>query len=427
MSKPKSIKSKPKKSQAGKGAAGSEAVLAFDGPQVVRALPDGLVPAQYYFNDLECEIVTPWTFLPEAGETHYVVPVWDDHSAAPVDVLPALRLDGPLTAGDFPYPFEIPQAFLLRSAIVDLSFRIHLDSPTSPNFDISEPTLLRIDRDAPGVGGPLLPAIFPVDPITDAYLGMTPLVPMEVPGGYLGREIGDEILMYFSDMNTLPTGAPAVVSPPLISATGQVFVNVPNTVFQNFPGAAFIFCFYRLRDRAGNLNPEFSLVAQAALRVGLPAPTYMRPRFPQADSEPLANPNRFMTCACTPKIWSGVEIRIDPNTGPGTGIQHGDLVVMHFQGYGQAPDVNPLPDIVDTQSHIWDGVADALGYSFWILDVERLIRPLKENAGGEANYRVYRGGGLIGRSASRFARFDRVVSSAPPTRYCWIDGNAPEP
>ncbi|MCF5173616.1 hypothetical protein GIW43_30890, partial [Pseudomonas canadensis] len=146
MSKPISIKSKPKKSQAGKGAAGSEAVLAFDGPQVVRALPDGLVPAQYYFNDLECEIVTPWTFLPEAGETHYVVPVWDDHSAAPVDVLPALRLDGPLTAGDFPYPFEIPQAFLLRSAIVDLSFRIHLDSPTSPNFDISEPTLLRIDR-----------------------------------------------------------------------------------------------------------------------------------------------------------------------------------------------------------------------------------------------------------------------------------------
>ncbi|MEJ5281958.1 hypothetical protein WH299_22110 [Pseudomonas sp. MYb541] len=427
MSKPKSIKSKPKKSQAGKVAAGSEAVLAFDGPRVIRAQPDGLVPAQYYFNNLECEIVTPWTFLPEAGETHYVVPMWDDHSAAPVEVLPALRLDGPLTPEDFPYPFEIPQAFLLRSAIVDLRFRVYLDPPPSQNYDTSEPTLLRIDRDAPGVGGPLPPAIFPVDPITDAYLGMTPLVPMEVPGGYLGREIGDEILMYFSDMNTLPTGAPAVVSPPLTSATGQIFVNVPNTVFQNFPGAAFVFCFYRLRDRAGNLNPEFSLVAQAALEVGLPAPTYMRPRFPQADSEPIVNPNRYMTCACTPKIWFGVEIRIDPNTGPGAGIQHGDLVVMHFQGYGQALDVNPLPDIVDTQSHIWDGVADALGYSFWILDVERLIRPLKDRAGGEANYRVYRGGRLNGRSASRFARFDRVVSSAPPTRYCWIDGNAPEP
>lgn len=427
MSKPKPIKSKPRKSNAGKVVAGSKAVLVFDGPRVIGALPDGLVPAQYYFNDLACAIDTPWTFLPGAGETHYVVPVWHDHSGAPVDVLPALRLDGPLTPGDFPYPFDIPQAFLLRSAIVDLSFRIHLDSPTSPNFDTSDPTLLRIDRDAPGVGGPLLAAIFPVDPITDVYLGMTPLVPMEVPGGYLGREIGDEILMYFSDMNTLPTGPPTVVSAPLVSATGQIFVDVPNTVFQNFPGAAFIFCFYRLRDRAGNLNPEFSPVAQAALRVGLPAPTYIRPRFPQADSEPIANPNRFMTCACTPKIWFGVEIRIDPNTGPGAGIQHGDLVVMHFQGYGQAPDVNPLPHIVDTQSHMWDAVVDALGYSFWILDVERLIRPLKVNAGGEANYRVYRGGTLIGRSASRFARFDRVVPSAPPTRYCWLNGNAPEP
>lgn len=426
MSKPKPIKSKPK-SQAGKVAAGSEAVLALDGPEVVHALSDGLVPAQYYFNDLECNIITPWTFLPGAGETHYVVPVWDDHSAAPVDVLPALRLDGPLTPGDFPISFEIPQAFLLNSAIVDLSFRIHLDSPTSPNFDTSLPTLLRIDRDAPGVGGPLPPAIFPVDPITDAYLGVTLRVPMEVPGGYLGREIGDEILMYFSDMNTLPTGTPDVVSPPLISATGQIFVDVPNTVFQNFPGAAFIFCFYRLRDRAGNLNLEFSLVAQAALQVGLPAPTYLRPRFPQAESEPIANPNKYMTCACTPRIWFGVEIRIDPNTGPGARILHGDLVVMHFQGYGTAPDGNPLPDIVDTQSHIWDEVADALGYSFWILDVERLIRPLKDGAGGEANYRVYRGPVLIGRSVSRLAKFDRVVPSAPPTRYCWIHGNAPEP
>jgi hypothetical protein len=427
MSKPKPVKSKPIKTKTGNVTADSGDVLAFDGPRVVHALSDGLVPAQYYFADLECEIVMPWTFLPGAGETHYVVPVWDDHIAPPVDVLPALALDGPLTPGDFPIQFAIPQSFLLNSANVDLYFRVHLDSPTSPNFDTSEPTLLRIDRDAPGGPGPLPPAIYPVDPITDPYLGVTPLVPMQIPGGYFGREIGDQVLMYFSDMNTLPTGAPTVVSAPLVSATGQIFVDVPNTVFQNFPGADFIFCFYRLRDRAGNLNPDFSLVAQAALQVGLPAPTYLRPRFPQADSEPIANPNRYMTCACTPRIWFGVEIRIDPNTGPGPGIQHGELVVMHFQGYRQAPDVDPLPDIVDTQSHVWDSVADALGYSFWILDVERLIRPLREHAGGKASYRVYSGGVLQGRSGARFAHFDRVVPSKPPTLYCWVHGNAPEP
>ena len=123
MSKPKPVKSKPIKTKTGNVTADSGDVLAFDGPRVVHALSDGLVPAQYYFADLECEIVMPWTFLPGAGETQYVVPVWDDHIAPPVDVLPALALDGPLTPGDFPIQFAIPQSFLLNSANVDLYFR----------------------------------------------------------------------------------------------------------------------------------------------------------------------------------------------------------------------------------------------------------------------------------------------------------------
>jgi len=401
--------------------------MALDGPRVVRALPDGLVPAQYYFGDLEVELVMPWSFLPGAGDTHYVVFEWNDLGASPVDVSPPLELDGPLTVDDFPYATSIPQAFLLRSATVELSFRIHIDSPTNPMFDRSQITTLRIDRDAPGVGEELAPAIFPVDPITTDYLDLNPLVPMQIPGGYRGRESGDEILLYFSMTNTLPTGAPTLISPPQVSATGPIFVDVPHTVFRNFPGALFIFCFYRLRDRAGNLNPQFSEVAQAGLSVGVPSPTYLRPRFPQVDSDPINNPNRWMTCACIPRLWEGVEIRIDQGSSPSPIIQDGDLVTMRFQGYRQAPDVDPLPGIVETQTHVWDGVADAAGYSFLIDDVERLIRPLRNTAGGEASYMVSRAGSIIGRSFSRFARFDRVVPSAPPTRYCWIDGNQPEP
>ena len=422
-------KSKP--GQPNKGdthSAGSGPAAILDGPRVIDALADGLVPAQFYFNDLRVELRTPWTFLPGVGDTHTVIFVWDDHSGAPVDVLPPLRLDGPLTVDDFPIPALIPQAFLLNSANVDLSFRVYADYPADPGFDLSESVTIRIDRDAPGTGEVLRPAVFPVDPITDGYLNLNPLVPMQIPGGYQGREIGDEILLYFSDMNTLPAGAPTFVSAPLLSDTGPIIVDVPHTAFRSFPGASFIFCFYRLRDRAGNLNPQFSEVAQAGLQIDLPAPTYLRPDFPQAKT----HVNGYMTCSNTPRIWFGVEVRISPGTAPSPGpvIQHGDLITMRFQGYRQYPDVDPYPHIVEGFTHVWDGLADAQGYSFWILDVERLIRPLKENAGGEASYLVHRGGTLIGRSFSRTVQFDRVVPVSPPPPlplYCWTHGNGPEP
>lgn len=38
---------------------GSGGTLALDGPTVVHALADGLVPAQYYFRDLDVELPMP--------------------------------------------------------------------------------------------------------------------------------------------------------------------------------------------------------------------------------------------------------------------------------------------------------------------------------------------------------------------------------
>lgn len=196
------------------GPQGPGGSLAIDAPIVVDALPDGLVPVQFYFSDLQLLIPTPWAFLPGPGRDQYVVFEWSVRGARPVDTPPVL-LPNPMTAADFPYPMQIPQAFLLNSAIIDLTFRIHNGTPNSPSVDSSEVVTIRIDRDAPGGGALLPPAIFPIDPITEAYLVANPLVPMEIPQGYLGREVGDQVPMYFSDMNILPTGAPTLVSAPL--------------------------------------------------------------------------------------------------------------------------------------------------------------------------------------------------------------------
>lgn len=400
---------------------GPGGTLAITAPNVIDALPDGLVPAQFYFSDLRIEIPSPWAFLPTPGRNQYLVLEWNVRGARPAEAPPIL-LPNPMTPADFPFLVHIPQAFMLNSAIVDLRFRIHNGTPDSPSFDESEVVTIRIDRDAPGGGALLPPAIFPIDPLTEAYLIANPLVPMEIPGGYLGREVGDQVLMYFSDMNILPTGAPTLVSPPLASATGRLFVEVPSDVFRSFPGALWIFCFYRLKDQAGNVNPLFSQVARARLQADLPPARYPRPTFPQSES----HPNRYMTCSTQPPIWFGVEVFIAPHAD----IHDGDLITLRFQGYGLYPDVNPDPNIVETLTHYWNGVADATGYAFWILDVERLIRPLKNNAGGGASYTVSRGGVIIGRSSSRYVPFDRVVPTSPPPPnpiYCWTDGNGPEP
>lgn len=403
------------------GPSGPAGPLTLDEPDFVDAEPDGLIPARFYFADLEVDLPTPWAFLPTPGRDQYVVFEWAVRGARPTEAPPIL-LPNPLTAADFPLRLQIPQAFLLNSAIVDVRYRVHNRTPDGPSFDISSTVTIRIDRDAPGGGALLPPAIYPIDPITTVYLDANPLVPMEVPDGYLGREVGDAVLFYFSDMNLLPTGAATLVSPPLSSATGRIFVDVPRDVFRSFPGALFLFCFYRLVDRAGNVNPLFSQVARVRLDMTDPAPIYMRPGFPQSES----HPNRYMTCSTTPPIWLYVEVFIPPDPN----LLDGDLVTLRFQGYGQYPDVNPDPSVVETLTHFWDGVADASGYNFRITDVERVIRPLKKNAGGEASYSVSRLGVPIGRSSSRFVQFDRVVptSPIPPAPiYCWLGGNGPEP
>ncbi|PRA32979.1 hypothetical protein [Pseudomonas poae] len=419
MSSPKASKPKASKPSSPKSA-GPKAPKILQVPTIVDALPDGLVPVQFYFADLKIDIETPWAFLPTPGRDQYLVLEWNVRGARPTDAPPIL-LPNPMTAADFPYRVTIPQAFMLNSAVVDIRYRVHNGTPNSPSDDSSDIVTITIDRDAPGSGALLPPAIFPVDPITEAYLNANPQVPMEIPGNYLDRKVGDQILLYFSDMDLLPTGMPTLVSLPLTSANGRIFVDVPNEVFRRFPGALWLFCFYRLRDRAGNVNPQFSQVARVRLQIDILEPIYNRPSFPQSN----AHPNKYLTCSTQPPIWFGVEVFIPPSTD----IRHGDLVTLRFQGYRQYPDVDPDPSIVETLIHYWDGVADAAGYAFWIRDVERLIRPLKENAGGEASYFVSRAGVDIGRSTSRFVQFDRVVptSPAPPDPiYCWIDGNGPE-
>lgn len=402
--------------QAGPGGSPSAVVPVLDAPEVLRLLPGNVLEARYNDSPLEVLIQTAWPVRPP-GIRQYIVFVWHEVGASPVDVTESIV--EVLDTTSFPVDTTIPASYLQNSAVVRLSFRVHNLDPSNPTSEPSREITFTIDRDFPGIGL-LEPAIYPVDPITHNYLITNPFVLMGIPETYAGRAAQDRALLYFSDMNVLPTGAPTLISPPILNTTGPIGVLVPATVFRSFPGALQIFCFYRLQDYAGNLNPQFSQVAVATLDLTGPPEIFNRPRFPQAEP----HPGYYITCSTSPPMWLGVEVCVDPEPG----ILDGDLVTMRFQGFAQAPDQAPIADTALTLTHIWDAVADAEGFSFQILDVERVIRPLKERAAGRACFVVSRMGVTLGISAFRFVRFDRVViTSEPPTLYCWVTGNAPEP
>lgn len=285
-------------SNAGQSDGGAPGLLAtIAAPGVVNALPDGLIPVRFTFFPLQIDIVEPWAALPVAGFSAFVIFIWDVDGAAPTE-LPPIELRGPITRADFPYRVEIPESWLLSSAVVNLSFRVHNVRPDSPTFDLSDSVRITIDHDAPGRSRELDPAIFPEDPITEGYLNATPLVPIEIPDTYFDRKVGDEVLIYLSDRDALPTGAPTLISSPLPTDTGPIYVDVPRDFFRRFPGARRLYCFYRLRDRAGNLNLAFSRVAEVELLLTTPPSDLPAPQVPAYDADLLidrADARRIVT------------------------------------------------------------------------------------------------------------------------------------
>ncbi|UOP09978.1 hypothetical protein [Pseudomonas palleroniana] len=67
------------------GPSGPGGILVLDKPKVVDALPDGLIPAKFYFDDLKISLETPWAVLPATGRFQYVIFEWAVHGARPAD------------------------------------------------------------------------------------------------------------------------------------------------------------------------------------------------------------------------------------------------------------------------------------------------------------------------------------------------------
>ncbi|WP_248083749.1 hypothetical protein [Pseudomonas sp. EYE_354] len=259
----------------------------LDAPELINALPDGLIPTRYLFEDLPVRLKDPWRFLPGEGESDWVTFIWDVQGSVPFELEP-IELRGPITADQFPLTVNIPQSYFQNNAVVDLSYRINNLEQDSEAFETSWITTITIDRTAPGGGQVFNVARFLIDPITEFDLTSNTTLAVEVPGDYLDRKTADAVVTYLSGSDTLPT-RPANHEQVFNAITGTMLMQVPVSEIRKFAGNPVLYLFYRVRDRAGNTSAQYSLVASATLLIN-PAPANLSiPEVPAYNADLLVN------------------------------------------------------------------------------------------------------------------------------------------
>ena len=259
----------------------------LDKPSIEHALPDGLIPIQYLFDDLPVKLVKPWKELPGEGESDFVTFIWHVRGSVAIE-LEAIELRGPISAGTFPIEVTIPHAYFSNNAVVDLSYRVNNLFQDSELFETSIVRTIIIDRAAPGGGQVLKAARFLLDPIAEFDLDNNTTSDVEVPGGYLDRKAGDTVLGYLNTLGTQPTG-PAFPVQSFAATSGPMLVNIPVAEIRKFAGAPVLYFFYRLQDRAGNLSAQYSLVASTRLILNAPPANLSPPEVPAYESDLLIN------------------------------------------------------------------------------------------------------------------------------------------
>lgn len=141
--------------------------------------------------------------------------------------------------------------------------------------------------------------------------------------------------------------------------------------------------------------------------------------FPRAEC-PWAD-NGWLNCLTKPPIWEGVYVRIYKDDN----ILIGDEIRMKWQGSAGFGGHEPFPETAEVFMQAWTIQDQEVGYKDFIVPYIPYVKPMKTDAGGSAEYTVWRGGGRVGHAPVRYLKIDRTYSHNP-VFYCGPDGNGPE-
>ncbi|PIB42298.1 hypothetical protein AOA59_23420 [Pseudomonas sp. 2822-15] len=239
-------------------------------------LPSGVIPTALLYQPLKVFLDTPWTLLPQLGESDFFVVVWEVEGNVPFP-LPARELVGPITAKDFPLELSIPASYLLNNARVRIYYRIHNLYEDAQVFEFSHPVDIIIDRRPPAENEVLKAPWFVDDDITESDATDNATFDVVVPGDYSGRAALDKIYLYLMDTNAFPVGLPILIET-FAATTGAMVLKVPAAEIRKFAGTSPLYACYKVMDEAGNITPQFSLFGSTklsleALPADLPVPT----------------------------------------------------------------------------------------------------------------------------------------------------------
>ena len=173
-------------------------------------MPSGVIPTALLYQPLKVFLDTPWTLLPQLGESDFFVVVWEVAGNVPFP-LPALELVGPITADDFPLERSIPASYLLNNARVRIYYRIHNLYEDAQVFEFSHPVDIIIDRRPPAENEVLKAPWFADDDITESDATDNATFDVVVPGDYSGRAALDKIYLYLMGTNAFPVGLPILM------------------------------------------------------------------------------------------------------------------------------------------------------------------------------------------------------------------------
>lgn len=143
------------------------------------------------------------------------------------------------------------------------------------------------------------------------------------------------------------------------------------------------------------------------------------------DLDPPVFPNAtiygYLNCCSTPRLWDGVNVRVEGDPR----FEVGDTLELTWQGHDNLNGNSPIPGVLATfRKTVAAAGADV---DFLILPYDTLIAPMIDNASATAWYRLLKGNGAVGVSDIDFVKITRKMPSgelcSPDNDVC-VEGNA---
>ncbi|MGF6097467.1 hypothetical protein [Pseudomonas sp. 18175] len=158
------------------------------------------------------------------------------------------------------------------------------------------------------------------------------------------------------------------------------------------------------------------LAPHQSVNINIAAPeSFDPPEAPDTD-------DGWFNCQSDPPIWEGVRIRINKHPA----IKPGDELRLKWVGTTEFAGGSVIPETVGVFIENWSDTDQQVGFHILTIPYEPNTQPLKNEAGGAAEFNVWRGGVLVGASKRpRYLKFDRRYASNP-TVYCGPGGIGPE-